>query len=97
MLYSLYFTFSNDFEFIGWEFVGIHDLGSCNLMNIFSSLCCQQLVSIIEYYIIQGEELIILYANAIVVIDGLSLFMALKACRNQIAKGNYVMVFHTLS
>ena len=36
---------------------------------------------------VQGEELIILYANAVVVIDGFSLFMALKACRNQIAKG----------
>eukprot|EP00795_Rhopilema_esculentum_P002830 gene2830-1060_t len=46
----------------------------------------QQLRFNVNLVVQQGEELIILYPNAIVVIDGFSLFMALKACRNQIAK-----------
>ena len=50
-------------------------------------LFLQQLRFNVALVVQQGEELIILYPNAIVVIDGFSLFMALKACRNQIAKG----------
>ncbi|KAK3599646.1 hypothetical protein CHS0354_029108 [Potamilus streckersoni] len=36
----------------------------------------------------QHEELVILYKRAIVAVDGFSLFQALKACRNQVARAS---------
>ncbi|KAL3873895.1 hypothetical protein ACJMK2_036974 [Sinanodonta woodiana] len=36
----------------------------------------------------QHEELVILYKRAIVTVDGFSLFQALKACRNQVARAS---------
>ena len=38
----------------------------------------------------QHEELVILYLRCLVTIDGFSLFQALKACRNQVARGRYL-------
>ena len=41
-------------------------------------------------FIFQHEELVILYLRCLVTIDGFSLFQALKACRNQVARGRYL-------
>lgn len=40
-------------------------------------------------YIFQHEELVILYVRCLVSIDGFSLLLALKACRNQVARGKH--------
>ena len=38
---------------------------------------------------VQHEELIILFRKAVVSIDGFSLIQSLRACRNQVARGNH--------
>lgn len=77
------------------------EINSCFFMPLpLSALCCSVIalnwvwsspVGLLHLFFLiptQNEELSILYPAAIVTIDGFSLFQSLRACRNQVAKGN---------
>lgn len=63
------------------------------ILSVFKKedVCCVCLRKGFFLFLIstQNEELSILYPAAIVTIDGFSLFQSLRACRNQVAKGNF--------
>ena len=46
--------------------------------------------------LLQHEELNILYGKSLVTIDGFPLYQSLKACRNQVARGQYTYVMDVL-
>lgn len=54
-------------------------------------------LSVFSNFLLQNEELSILYPAAIVTIDGFSLFQSLRACRNQVARGMVKRKFLFLS
>lgn len=60
----------------------------CNVFHLLWVANSPLLISISS----QHEELSILYPTALVTIDGFSLFQSLRACRNQVARGNLACV-----
>jgi len=71
----------NSMPQLGWQFLTTRKTRNCELCSEWH-VCCYCCVNTKQH-----EELNILYVRSLVTVDGFSLFQSLKACRNQVARG----------